>query len=540
MTAHNLRSQSQAHFSSRTLPKASLAFLLVILAQLLAASVFVAMPEATNAAPAAAIPDTDVNPYGVNTFFSKEVEDWKKERTMQMIQQGGMGWIKQEFEWDQIEFKKGYFTDDKFKKSAWQKYDQIVDLAAKYNVKIVARVDRAPEWARPAKSNAGAPPQNYQDYADFVAAFVQHYKGKISYLQLWNEPNLHDEWLEGTPVDPKKYTALLKAGYEAAKKADPSIRVMSAPLAMNVENFPDRRNLSELIFLEEMYQAGAKNYFDILPANGYGLEFAPEAKPDPKVLNFRRVELLHDIMVKYGDTNKAVWFNEYGWNASPATFSPDKLIWRRVTEQQQADYTTQGIKYARQNWPWAGVVFIWYFRQVGDIPKERSDYYFQMVTPEFEPKPVYNAVKKDALALLVQQGKPTPAPITPASAPKPTSTGAAGAGTAIPTAGTTPGANPAATVFPTAPGSSPIAVTQTAEAGPTVTPAPTSAPTVAPTVPATVVAAVATPVANAGTSTNSGTSEGGSIIPIIIGGLLVVGAGGGLAYYLINQSRRRP
>ena len=93
MIAHNPRSQAPA--SSRVLHKASLAFVLVMLAQLLAASAFMALPSAASAAPAAAIPDTDVNPYGVNTFFSKEVEDWKKERTMQMIQQAGIGWIKQ-------------------------------------------------------------------------------------------------------------------------------------------------------------------------------------------------------------------------------------------------------------------------------------------------------------------------------------------------------------------------------------------------------------------------------------------------------------
>jgi hypothetical protein len=506
--------------------------MMVMLAQLVAAAAFSFFTPVAEAAQGK-IPDTDVNPYGVNTFFSKEVEDWKKERTMQMIQQAGIGWIKQEFEWDQIEFKKGYFYDDKFKKSAWQKYDQIVDLAAKYNVKIVARLDRAPDWARPANSNPGAPAKNYQDYADFVAEFVKHYKGKINYLQIWNEPNLHDEWLEGTPVDPKKYTEMLKLAYQAAKKADPNIKIMSAPLAMNVENFPDRKNLSELIYLDEMYQAGAKQYFDILPANGYGLEFEPEAKPDPKVLNFRRVELLHDIMVKYGDSNKAVWFNEYGWNASPASFPPDKLIWRRVTEQQQADYTVRGIQYAKQNWPWAGVVFIWYFRQVGDIPKDRSDYYFQMVTPEFEPKPVYNSVKKAALDYLTSTGQKTPPPVTPASPNNPGGVGA------IPTAGTTPGASPAATVFPTPPGASPAAVTATAAVIPTATPAPTSAPTVAPpTATATTAATVApTPVASSGTSSDSG---GGGLIPIIIGGLLVLGAGGGLAYYLINQNRRRP
>lgn len=360
--------------------------------------------NSAQAAPEArSIPYTDINPYGVNVFLQKEVEDWKKEKTLQMIKDAGIGWIKQEFPWNEIEFKKGYFFDDKWGKNSWEKYDNIVALAEKYNLQIIARIDRAPDWARPSGSNAGAPPTDYQDYADFVKAFVDHYKGRIRYLQIWNEPNLHDEWLEGTPVDPARYTDMLKSAYEAAKAADPTIVILSAPMAMTTENDPGRRNLNELIYIDEMYQAGAKDYFDIMSANGYGLEYAPDAPADPNVLNFQRVSLIHDIMKKYGDDGKAVWLNEYGWNASPADMSPEKLIWRRVTEQQQADYTVQGIEQGRKDWPWLGVVAIWYFRQVGDITPAQSEYYFGMVDPEFMTRPVYNAVKDAATKLRVAE-----------------------------------------------------------------------------------------------------------------------------------------
>src|SRR5690349_14407839 len=38
-----------------------------------------------------AFPYTDLNPYGANTFLSKEVEDWKREKTVQMMSQAGLG-----------------------------------------------------------------------------------------------------------------------------------------------------------------------------------------------------------------------------------------------------------------------------------------------------------------------------------------------------------------------------------------------------------------------------------------------------------------
>ena len=102
-------------------------------------------------------------------------------------------------------------------------------------------------------------------------------------------------------------------------------------------------------------------------------------------------------MVSNGDTNKAVWFNEYGWNASPTTLSQEEqLHWRRVDPDAQAQWTAEGIQYALDHWPWSGVFFIWYFRQVGDIPQDKAEYYFRLVDPDFALQPVYKAVRRAA------------------------------------------------------------------------------------------------------------------------------------------------
>jgi hypothetical protein len=117
------------------------------------------------------------------------------------------------------------------------------------------------------------------------------------------------------------------------------------------------------------------------------------------VLNFRRVELQRQIMVQNGDASKPIWIHEYGWHAAPATFPEELLIWKRVTLEQQAEYTVRGIDWARAHWPWLGVVNIWYFRQAGDIPPDWAAYYFAMVDPEFNPLPVYEAVRRYAQGL---------------------------------------------------------------------------------------------------------------------------------------------
>jgi hypothetical protein len=332
------------------------------------------------------IPHTDVNPYGANFFLDREVEHWKQEKTLEMAREAGITWIKQQFSWEEIEpQRKGEFD--------WAKYDRIVDLADQYGMQIIARLDRPPDWSRQDNRFKTRPPDDLENYGDFVYHFVERYRGRVGYVQIWNEPNLTAEW-GFERVDAVAYTRLLAVAYRRAKEADPGIVVLSAPLAITLEDASMRGNHNDLIFLEEMYQAGASDHFDVLSANAFGLDRPPEEPPAPDQLNFRRVELQRQIMEQYGDGDKPIWINEYGWNSAPASFPDELLTWERVSEAEQADYTVRGIAWARQQWPWLGVVNIWYFRQVGDIPPDRPAYYFALVDPEFNPRPVYEALRR--------------------------------------------------------------------------------------------------------------------------------------------------
>ena len=343
------------------------------------------------------IPDTDVNPFGANFFLDREVEDWKRDRTVRMAHEAGIVWAKQQFSWEEIEKRKNQFD--------WDKSDQIVANFEKHNLQIIARLDRPPAWARKDKNLASAPPDNLNDYGDFIDAFVRRYRGRIHFIQVWNEPNIFPEW-GNRPVDPAGYAALLQIAYTRAKAADPNIRILAAPLAITLGELwapgdSQWRAMDDLDYLAALYKAGAKDYFDILSANAFGLRASPDDPPDPKKLNFQRVALTRKVMEDFGDANKAVWINEYGWNAAPPDFDVDRLVWGRVTEQQQAEYTVRGITDARTKWPWLGVFNIWYFRQVGDLTPDRSDYYFRMVDVDFTPRLVYQRIKEVATASAV-------------------------------------------------------------------------------------------------------------------------------------------
>jgi hypothetical protein len=212
------------------------------------------------------IANTDVNPYGANVFLSLEVEDWKLDKTLRMAQEAGLGWLKQQFSWEEIEPDKGQFYVPGTLTSSWAKYDKIVDMADKYGLQIIARLDRPPSWARPAATSGRGPIDNYADYGDFVYAFVSRYAGRIRYIQVWNEPNLWYEW-GGIEPSARDYVTLLRLAYRRAKEADPNIYILSAPLAPTLER--SVRATSDLDYLQQMYDEGARNYFDNLAPSSY-------------------------------------------------------------------------------------------------------------------------------------------------------------------------------------------------------------------------------------------------------------------------------
>lgn len=334
---------------------------------------------------------TGVNPLGVNTFLEQEADIAKRRQTMQMLKDAGIGWIRQQFPWEDIEGPgKGIFWDEKHGINSWEKYDNIVDLANQYGIQLIVRLDLPPKWAHPGNPWPHTPPDNLEDYGDFVYQVVSRYKGRVKYYQLWNEPNLAIEW-GNKPVDARGYVRLLKIGYQKAKEADPDCVILSAALAPTIEE--SWRALNDQIYLQQMYDAGAKDYFDILSVMAYGLRSGPDDRRLAlKDVNFSRPILTREIMVRNGDASKPIWASEMGWNAQPDSVKAEP-IFGRVSEELQARYTVRGFRRAAEEWPWMGVMNIWFFKRVDDHEKDQPFYYFRMVEPDFATHPVYDAVK---------------------------------------------------------------------------------------------------------------------------------------------------
>ncbi len=352
-------------------------------------------------APQAVAAHADVNPFGVNVFLEQEVDPAKRERAVQMAAEAGFYWLRQEFPWEDIEIHgKGDFQDRRHEpyRSAWEKYDHIVALAEQYGMELIVRLSNPPAWSRAQGDAVGpyAPPDDYQDFADFVYAVVSRYRGRVRYYQLWNEPNIYPEW--GVyPISPEDYTELLRVGATAARAADPDVVIIAGALAATIALQPDApppgNSLNDLVFLQRMYDAGAAPYFDIMAAQGYGLFSGPtDRRLHPRVLNFGHVQFIRDVMVANGDAHKPVWISEMNWNAAPEDVEPR---YGRVTLEQQARYLPLAYERIRREWPWVGVANVWYLKRATDEweRNRQPEAYFRLLAPDFTPMPVYESMK---------------------------------------------------------------------------------------------------------------------------------------------------
>ncbi|MXY96073.1 MAG: glycoside hydrolase family 5 protein [Caldilineaceae bacterium SB0670_bin_27] len=342
----------------------------------------------------------DVSPFGINVFLEQEVEPAKREWAVQLAAQAGFKWLRQEFVWEDIEVHgKGDFEDRRHDpaRSAWDKYDHIVALAEQYDLQLIVRISNPPAWSRANGNEAGpyAPPDNYQDFADFAGAVAARYQGRIRYYQLWNEPNIFPEWGVNT-IDPEAYVELLKSGAAAIRAVDPEAVIIAGALAATVDldgTTVPGLSFSDLLFLQRMYDAGAAPYFDVMATQGYGLWSGPtDRRMHPRVMNFGRPQFIRDLMVANGDGHKPIWISEMNWNAAPTDVEPR---YGRVSLDEQSTNLPLAFERIREDWPWLGVANVWYLKRATDLWEQnrQPEAYFRLLAPDFTPQPVYESVR---------------------------------------------------------------------------------------------------------------------------------------------------
>ncbi len=279
---------------------------------------------------------------------------------IEQVAEDGMSYLRLRLPWDQIQPEAETWH--------WQIVDRAITTAREQDLKVVLLLDGSPTWARDAvdADNPFAPPHDVRDFGAFAAAVADRYRGQISAYQIWDEPNIAPHWGDRW-VDPRAYVQLLREGANSVHQEDAEASIMLAALAPTTAD--DGANMPDLRYLSQLYDLGAAEHFDFVAAAAYGFDQPPDADPAPDQFNFRRPELVYELMQAHGDGSKPLWITAWGWWTPPAGVNPDISPWKAISPDILTTYQEQALHLANTHWPWSGpLAWVEYSLNPGDDP----------------------------------------------------------------------------------------------------------------------------------------------------------------------------
>jgi polysaccharide biosynthesis protein PslG len=253
--------------------------------------------------------------------------------------------------------------------------DFVVDAARARGIDVLATLYRTPGWAN-GGSSSNVPPLEREDYAWIANWLADHFRGRVGAWEVYNEPD-SDTFFAGTP---QQYAAILMAAYPAFKSGDPAADVVLGGPANQ-----------DPIWLEAVYQAGARDSFDVMAVHAYmSPSDLPPETDNGTIWTLAATSMTLQLMQRYGDGGKEIWLTEYGWSAHANTGNEQN--WHRgVTRKQQADYLVRSLVYLGANRPYVTKVF-WYNERDRETGHPHEDG-FGLLDRDLSEKPAYVAVK---------------------------------------------------------------------------------------------------------------------------------------------------
>ena len=266
------------------------------------------------------------SPYGVCAHVGCPGEFEIREAEFEKMRAAGIGWVRSDFLWQDIEPQKGVYR--------FERFDELMKSARKYGIRVLPilcydnpRVYPGYAWQHP------------EEWGRFVQEVVKRYRRELSVVEIWNEPNI--PFWKPKP-DATQYAEFLKLSYGRVKAVAPEIRVAMGGTAGMDTNF-----------YAGIYAAGGVNFMDIVNIHPYSHPYAPEQ---------RLVPYLESVNKTIADNGgrQALWITEVGWpthkpvmsnpsiiRSALETARPGRKCWTVVLADTCADGMPPNAKFAR-------------------------------------------------------------------------------------------------------------------------------------------------------------------------------------------------
>jgi hypothetical protein len=250
----------------------------------------------------------------------------------------------------------------------WEGYDNMVEYAGRYKIKVVLAIVGTPRWANGGRGRSYAPKKSL-DLRNFAYAAAKRYSGTytesedpnakpfpaVRHWLAWNEPNnpvflrpqykrVKGGWRIEGAYQYARICNAIQAGIRATVLRGEKIACgVTAPRGNNSPR-SSRASVSPLPFIRAMKRHGARGFDAYAHHPYYGARSeTPTTRPkaETAVTLGNINDLIGELTRLYG--RKPLWITEYGYQTSPQ----DKYF--GVSYKKQAAYLKQAFAIARRH-----------------------------------------------------------------------------------------------------------------------------------------------------------------------------------------------
>jgi hypothetical protein len=328
------------------------------------------------ALPAAAEPPASAAPFTYGTILNN-LQD------APLARQAGFTAISAYVSWRAIEPSRGQYLfeqHDQWGRIMANDLTNVLDAAKANGLGVGLRLDDPPEWA--GASVYRLDPADVEDYVYHVARYAG---ASLAYVEVFNEMNLPLEW--GTsPVDPAAYARILAGAYRGAKRANPSLVVVSAAPSQRTGGLGG--TMEDVDWLNGLYDAGGSAAFDALGMHAYLGNFDPTTDPSCTPMCFRDLELYRAVMDAHGDSQKRALITEFGTlEQAPVDLGP--YAWMELPSDTRADYFVQALRLATTQYPWLLGATVFNLDYAASMPPTSERGWFSLLNADRSPRAAY-------------------------------------------------------------------------------------------------------------------------------------------------------
>lgn len=158
-------------------------------------------------------------------------------------------------------------------------------------------------------------------WENFVAEIVRRYRGKITYYEIWNEPDNQQFWGPGAP-NPAEYIELCRITSAVIRRENPTARIVGGATAMG------------RLFSQECFRLGLGKYCDIYSFHSYGMY--------PEFGFGNNVAMLRALIDKYAP-HMELWLGETGCPSQSREQYDEWLRLYDCNEEIQAKWVARRI-----------------------------------------------------------------------------------------------------------------------------------------------------------------------------------------------------